>query len=342
MRRLLGRLLLLAASFLALLPAPAAAAVAFAALQAGSPPATLSQTGLFAEMEGRRLAPGVVPYTVAAPLFSDHAAKARAIALPPGTRARLRGDGLLDLPVGTVLVKSFGYPASAAGPAVTMETRLLVRRADGWVALPYVWDADGREARLRRAGARVPVRFAAGGEVHALAWAVPNVNQCKTCHAVGTTLQPLGVKARNLAATGDLARLARMGLLEGSERLAAVRAVPRPDDATAPLELRARGWLDANCGHCHARAGSASNSGLYLDWEETDRVALGVGKRPVAAGRGSGGREVAIAPGQPERSILLYRMESREPGVMMPELGRTLPDAEGIALVRAWIAALAP
>jgi uncharacterized repeat protein (TIGR03806 family) len=241
-----------------------------------------------------------------------------------------------------VLVKSFGTPASAAGPATTMETRLLVRRASGWVALPYVWDADGREARLRRAGARVPVRFAAAGGVHALDWQVPNVNQCKTCHAVGTSLQPLGVKARNLAATGDLARLARLGLLDGAERLADVRAVPRPDDASAPLAARARAWLDANCGHCHARAGSASNSGLFLDWDEKDPVALGIGKRPVAAGRGSGGREVAIAPGQPDRSILLYRMESVEPGVMMPELGRTLPDAEGIALIRAWIASLRP
>ncbi|WP_448582383.1 SO2930 family diheme c-type cytochrome, partial [Thermaurantiacus sp.] len=281
-------------------------------------------------------------YTVTAPLFSDHAEKARAIALPPGARARLVGDGLLDLPVGTVLVKSFVYPASAAGPAVTMETRLLVRRAEGWVALPYVWDADGREARLRRAGARVPVRVAVEGETRALAWAVPNVNQCKTCHAVGNALQPLGVKARNLAATGDLARLARLGLLDGAERLAAVRALPRPDDIAAPLAGRARAWLDANCGHCHARAGSASNSGLFLDWEEADPVALGIGKRPVAAGRGSGGRDVAIAPGHPERSILLFRMQSTEPGVMMPELGRTLVDEKGIALVRAWIQSLRP
>ena len=332
----------LAAVLALLAAAPAPAAIAFAALQAETAPPTLSMTGLFADMGQQRLAPEVVPYRVAAPLFSDHAEKARGIALPPGTRARLDGDGLLDLPVGTVLVKTFFYPASAAGPATTMETRLLVRRASGWVALPYVWDADGREARLRRAGARVPVRFAAAGEAHSLAWQVPNVNQCKSCHAVGGALQPLGVKARNLVATGDLARLAALGLLEGAEGVARVRAVPRPDDSGAPLEARARAWLDASCGHCHARAGSASNSGLYLDWEERDRVALGFGKRPVAAGRGSGGREVAIAPGHPERSILLYRMESSEPGVMMPELGRSLPDAEGIALVRAWIASLGP
>ncbi|WP_448582971.1 SO2930 family diheme c-type cytochrome [Thermaurantiacus sp.] len=322
--------------------APAAAAIGFAALAAETPPATLSATGLFADMGAKRLAPGVVPYAVAAPLFSDHADKARGIALPPGTRARLVGDGLLVFPVGTVLVKSFGYPASAAGPAVTIETRLLVRRESGWVALPYVWDADGREAYLRRAGARVPVRFAAGGQVFSLGWQVPNVNQCKGCHAEGGALMPLGVKARNLVATGDLARLAALGLLLGTQAMPVRAPVPRVADVAAPVEARARAYLDANCGHCHRRQGSASNSGLFLDWEEQDPVAIGIGRRPVAAGRGSGGHSFAIDPGRPARSILLFRMESTEPGVMMPELGRTLPDPEGIALVRAWIAGLKP
>ncbi|MCA3254157.1 MAG: hypothetical protein INF91_00900 [Alphaproteobacteria bacterium] len=69
-----------------------------------------------------------------------------------------------------------------------------------------------------------------------------------------------------------------------------------------------------------------------------DRVAAGIGKRPVAAGRGTGDREVAIAPGDPDASILLYRIHSTEPGVMMPELGRTLRHEEGEALVRRYIA----
>ena len=39
---------------------------------------------------------------------------------------------------------------------------------------------------------------------------------------------------------------------------------------------------------------------------------------------------------------LLYRMASTEPGVAMPELGRTVPHAEGVQLIRDWIAAGAP
>jgi hypothetical protein len=173
-------------------------------------------------------------------------------------------------------------------------------------------------------------------------WQVPNVNQCKSCHAESGALQPLGVKARNLVATGDLARLAALGLVPGAEAGQVRAPVPRFADASAPMEARARAYLDANCGHCHRRQGSASNSGLFLDWEEEDAVAIGIGKRPVAAGRGSGGHSFAIDPGHPARSILLFRMESTEPGVMMPELGRTLPDTDGIALVRAWIAGLKP
>jgi hypothetical protein len=62
------------------------------------------------------------------------------------------------------------------------------------------------------------------------------------------------------------------------------------DDEAAPLDARARAWLDVNCAHCHRREGPASNSGLFLTWGEQDPVALGIAKRPVAAGRGSGDR----------------------------------------------------
>ena len=84
----------------------------------------------------------------------------------------------------------------------------------------------------------------------------------------------------------------------------------------------------------------ASNSGLFLNLEETRPAALGVGKGPVAAGRGSGGLRVGVEPGDPDSSILAYRMASTEPGVMMPELGRSLTHAEGLALIRAYIAGM--
>ncbi len=116
--------------------------------------------------------------------------------------------------------------------------------------------------------------------------------------------------------------------------------LPRWDDASAALDARARAWLDVNCGHCHNPAGPASNSGLFLTWETPKGPAIGIGKLPAAAGRGSGGRLVDIDPGHPDGSILLYRMESTEPGVMMPELARTIRDEEAIRLVHDWIAGM--
>ncbi|MGQ0531305.1 MAG: hypothetical protein ACT4OF_01265 [Caulobacteraceae bacterium] len=95
-----------------------------------------------------------------------------------------------------------------------------------------------------------------------------------------------------------------------------------------------------NCAHCHNPQGPAHTSGLDLRWSQTDPAQWGVLKRPVAAGRGSVGFAFDIEPGHPERSILLYRMRSTDPSVMMPELGRQLVDERAAALIEQWIAGM--
>jgi hypothetical protein len=112
------------------------------------------------------------------------------------------------------------------------------------------------------------------------------------------------------------------------------------DPNTGTLAERARAWLEMNCAHCHNPAGPAQQSGLDLRMAQADLTRGGLWKSPVAAGRGSGGRWYDIVPGKPDASILVYRIASTEPGVMMPELGRRLVDEEGLALVREWIASL--
>ena len=62
----------------------------------------------------------------------------------------------------------------------------------------------------------------------------------------------------------------------------------------------------------------------------------------MAAGRGSGGLLVDIDPGRPEKSILYFRMNSLDPGVMMPELGRSTLDQEGLDLIAVYIRSLDP
>ena len=112
-----------------------------------------------------------------------------------------------------------------------------------------------------------------------------------------------------------------------------------PPDAST-CEAAARAYLDGNCAHCHNPHGPASTSGMFLDIWQTEPERLGIGKPPVAAGRGSGNRRYGIVPGKPNESILVYRMESDDPGIRMPELGRQLMHREGVELIRAWIKAM--
>jgi len=324
-----------------------------ARLLAGPPPSSLSAFKFFEETApGAPLAPRprVEGYALVNALFSDHAAKDRHVYLPPGEEVRFDADGVLEFPVGSAILKTFSLAPDLRDPARgarRIETRILVRRADGWVAWPYVWNAAQTDATYAPVGARQSwdVTGPDGKPLH-IDYRVPNQNQCKTCHQHGDAITPIGPTARNLRAVRDdapdlLADWQARGLLNVSpEALAGVQRVPAVADTTLPLAPRARAWLDINCAHCHQRAGSASNSGLYLGWSEPVATALGVGKRPVAAGRGAGDGLFVIDPGHPERSIMVHRMDSVEPGVAMPELGRSVHDPVGVALVSAWIAAL--
>ncbi|WP_293380678.1 SO2930 family diheme c-type cytochrome [Phenylobacterium sp. SCN 70-31] len=329
------------AALLCLGAAPPPGPVALDVLLAETPAPKLSDYRLFTGPGQATPNAGLTPYDLNTPLFSDYAEKHRFLYLPPGAKVRYREHGAFEFPIGAALVKTFGYPGRR------LETRLLIRKTEGWTAFAYVWNDDQTEAVLRRAGARLEARFTdPQGRARTVEWAVPNQNQCKECHQLDRTLVPIGPNARNLNrdfayASGpqnQLAHWTRAGLLAGAPRPEAAPRTARWDDPAAPLADRARAYLDVNCAHCHNPRAVASNSGLYLDLDETRPAALGVGKGPVAAGRGSGGLRVGIEPGRPQASILVHRMTSTEPGVMMPELGRTLTHDEGLALVRAWIA----
>ncbi|USA38264.1 SO2930 family diheme c-type cytochrome [Pelagerythrobacter marinus] len=323
-------------------PAAAAAAepprVNDAAVQQGIP-RTLAAFGFFADAPGQVPAARVVPYRLNTPLYSDGAEKLRFLYLPEGTRLAAAGDGLPEIPVGAALIKTFAFGEGAGRRLI--ETRVLLHRADGWLALPYLWNEAQTEARLALAGARIDLVTPRG---EAISYRVPNKNQCKECHGLDGAVVPIGPKARNLAQEW-LAAIAARGMIDrvpdGAD------ALPRWEgaaDATggAQVTLAARAYLDVNCAHCHRPGAMASNSGLDLRWEQRDPRALGVMKRPVAAGRGSAGLLFAVVPGKPRESILLHRMASAEPGVAMPELGKATVDPEGVRAVERWIAAMEP
>lgn len=316
------------------------------------PARLLSAYGLF--LDGRAQTPneGVHPFSLQQPLFTDYANKYRFVYMPKGTKATYQETEVFDFPVGTVLVKTFAYPADFRKPAEDIrliETRLLIHQATGWTAWAYVWNQDQSDAVLKVAGKSLPVSWIdSTGQERSITYAVPNKNQCKGCHSLGKDFTPIGPKARNLnfefaysaGARNQLQYWSEAALLSGAPPHEAAPSVPAMDDMSASLNDRARAYMDINCAHCHRLEGPASTSGLFLTYGETNRTAWGYKKRPVAAGRGSGGFIYDIVPGDPDRSILLFRMTSNDPGIMMPELGRSIVDDEGIALLSVWIKGL--
>jgi uncharacterized repeat protein (TIGR03806 family) len=303
---------------------------------------TLSAYGFFTgALLDLNPATGVLPYEVAAPLWSDGTDKRRFLYLPPGRRAERDAEGHLTFPAGTVAIKHFAL----AGRAI--ETRLLILTPEKWTGHTYVWNDEQTEAERKVAGQRRVFVNAAGEDQPYL---IPNTNQCGNCHEQDDVLDLLGVTEAQL---DRLVTPPEAGMAVNQRHWLALQGVLPDPGATppagrplvdpygdAPLDDRARSWLHANCAHCHRAGGNGGPSGLKLGIDEDDPTRLGVCKGPVAAGSGSGELTVDVDPGHPERSIMVLRMKSSDPEVKMPEIPNLLPDPRGVALIEAWIAAM--
>jgi len=138
----------------------------------------------------------------------------------------------------------------------------------------------------------------------------------------------------------QLEQWAKYGYLNNYDASKSYGQMVNYSDPHQNLDLRAKAYLDINCGHCHRKEGPASTSGLYLTYEEEDDLRWGIFKTPVAAGVGAGSHTFDVHPGKADASILVHRMNSTQPGVAMPEIGRVRIDEEGVALISEWINSL--
>lgn len=228
----------------------------------------------------------------------------------------------------------------------------MLNNENGWLSLPYIWNDEQTEAYLEVAGGNMKVDWRdEKGIKKTVQYNVPNVNQCKGCHERNGVMTPIGPSARQLngvfkyadGAINQLFKWKNASILRGvPDNIKDIPQLPKYSNMEASLDLRAKAYLDINCGHCHNLTGPAQTSGLFLDWKTTDSTALGFYKTPVAAGRGSGNLKFDIVPGKPQESILLYRMKSLDPGVMMPELSRAMLHTEGVKLIEDWIRSMKP
>lgn len=308
---------------------------------------------------------GVLPFEPASPLFSDYAHKKRFVWMPKNTKATYNTDGkIMELPVGAVLIKTFYYDnvqnISPAGGTRIIETRLMIRKANGWIFANYIWNTAQTDAVYNMAGEFTQVSWKdENNVVKSTNYKIPNSVQCMVCHknrvidGIHTidTFIPIGIKPQNLnfdynygdETKNQLTKWIEAGYLEDNFSLpAAENTVINYMDTAKPLELRVRSYVDANCAHCHMdnrhcdyrpmrfafleTANNRANLGVCVNTEDMQDLPVEMTK--------------IVSPQRPQESMLYYRINTTDEAYMMPLHGRSIIHEEGVALIAQWINSL--
>lgn len=308
-------------------------------------PPLLSELGCFDDLRALTPSAGVVPYTLAAPLWSDGSAKGRWFAVPPPATVTFSEDGPWGFPEGSLMLKAFGYPRVEGGPSVLVELRVMLRADDRWHFVTYRWDdALGDATRVDAGGLWETLDVIGPYGPASVLWWYPSLDGCTTCHrdladeVLGPRTLQLRVDVHGGGQVADQAvALAAAGLLEGVP--ANVETLPALVSPTgnAPVPERARSWLHGQCAHCHRPGGFVSPSisvDLRYDTPLADAHLCDEPRNGTWGPRG----HVVLDAGKPDVSLLVERLEV--PGVQQMPPGVALQDADGVELVRAWIAGM--
>lgn len=314
------------------------------------PYATLSEYNMFqGPLADQNPVYGVLPYEPITPLFSDYAHKQRFIWMPDGSQARYVSDGaLIDMPVGTILVKTFSYDdVQPSGQSLVLETRIMIKKETEWVFADYIWNEAQDEANFSLDGAFKEVTWLQNGTEKFVNYRIPSQSECFTCHKSIDVNTPIGVRAQNLNGDYDFAdgtqnqlqKWIEMGYLEDNLP-ASINTIVAWDDPSQPLDLRVRSYLDINCASCHRDGGHCDYRPLRLAFDESgDPNNLGICVDPDTPVVGFEDPKV-IDPGDPENSIMFFRMETINEEYRMPLIGRSLQHEEGVALIEEYINSL--
>lgn len=302
----------------------ARAPIAGCAFSASAPPATALGSGCFTLAGPGRVTPhaGLVPYDIISELWTDGVKKRRWIALPDGAGMTTSGTGAWDAPSGTVIIKEFALETTPGNPATrrAVETRFLVRDGASWLGFSYRWRADGSDADLLTDGQQTQVWPLDTGGTYTHYY--PSRSQCNSCHE-GSFGPLLGLRPEQLQRWYDydgviaeqLPTLVQLGVGPTST----IAPLPSPHDASLSIERRTRGYMAANCAHCHN-----PNHIAIKDLRITT---------PLADTRLC----EAIVPGAPANSRV-YQLVTQRPG--MPALGSLVPDPLIGSLVGTWISGM--
>jgi uncharacterized repeat protein (TIGR03806 family) len=325
------------------------------------PPELLSDLGIFDDLSSLDFVDSCIPYDLNQPFWSDGAVKTRCMILPndgdfDGAAERIEIDpqGQFRYPTGTVFVKHFDLPIDERNPSLTtrLETRFLVNGGPltGFYGLTYRWLENQRDARLLSAGeSRVINVTRRDASVDSVTWRFPSREQCSACHtkggggALGARVHGIhrdydyadGGPVNQLRAWND-SGLFRPALADA--KIEDLPRAPRSSDVTAPLDDRARSYLDANCSYCH-RPDTGNRAQMDLRFT-TPFVGSGTVWAGVSDDLGIADAHI-VTPGSPETSMLYVRSTLLGDRAM-PPLAKGAIDFPGTELIAEWIERLPP
>lgn len=319
------------------------------------------------ELKDLEPALGVLPYIPSSSLFSDYAHKKRFVWMPSGSKATYNGaDKILELPVGAVLIKNFYYEnvqnIVPAGGTRLIETRLMIRKADGWIFADYIWNDEQTEAFFSLSGSYTEVAWKdENNVVKSTNYRIPAHAQCIVCHKQRvetgegevTVHIPIGIKPQNLnypisygsSMQNQLQKWIAMGYLEGDFQMPdASQTVIDYSDISKPVELRVRSYVDANCSHCHSPMRHCDYRPMNLAFTATGgpngRTNLGVCVSTEDMQDFPPELDKIVNPGRAAQSMMFYRINTTDEAYRMPLHGRTVIHEEAIGLFTEWINSL--
>lgn len=295
---------------------------------------------------------GVLPYEPINSLFTDYARKKRFVWMPYNVSASYVSDGdNLNFPTGSVLIKTFYYENVLPNNSkINIETRLLIKKEEGWIFANYIWDEAQQEATLNTTGYgfNVPFEWVEKGEIKSVNYRIPSETECFICHKSFDAIIPIAPKPQNLNSIyeyadgigNQLQKWEEIGYISDNSIPSNIRTVPNWKDLSQSLEVRVRSYFDANCAHCHVYGGHCGARSLRLSFlQSDDDHNLGICVEPDLQIPGFDGSKL-IVPGDAENSILFFRVATTLEEYRMPMNGRTLVDDTFVPVLKEWINSL--
>ena len=314
-------------------------------------PAKLSGTGVFSDLNTLTPNPGIVAYAPAVPFWSDNAIKTRWFSIPDVTKkVTFASDSNWTLPTGAIWIKHFEIEMDRGNPASRrrLETRVLVKTASGGYGVTYRWNADQTDADLvDDAGANETLNIMVNGSPTTQVWRYPGRADCSACH---TTVGgfALSFNTRQLNTTypyqsgpaNQIQALSNAGYFTAAvSNIPSLPTLARPDDLSAPIELRARSYLQVNCAQCHQPGGTGLGA-----WDARLSIPLssaGIINGALNDTAGDAANRV-LAPSDTAHSMLLRRIQNLPMAPRMPPIGSNELDQASIALVTEWVNSVVP